>query len=118
MRPFGRTTASPSNRWLEPDPSDGTFCCIGQNSEQVRNKFYEIVDSVCLRDHQYNCNVEFRQMLLKGKIPVDGNEYIELGRCKSEQLAVCDSAPALLRYRSHVQCAEMWREPAIDTFVE
>lgn len=91
---------------------------MGQNFQQIWNKFYEIVDSVCLRNHQYNCNVEFRQMLLKGEIPVDGNEYIELGRGKGEQLAVCDSAPAPLRYRSHVQCAEMWREPAIDTFVE
>ncbi len=57
-------------------------------------------------------------MLLKGQIPVDGDEYIKFGCSKGEQLAVCDSAPAPLRYRSHVQCAEMWREPAIDTFVE
>ncbi len=102
MRPIGRTTASPSNRWLESNTSDSTLRRTGQHCQQVWNKFYEIVDAISLRDHQYYRNVEFRQMLLKGQIPVDGNEYIKFGCSKGEQLAVCDSAPALLCNRSHM----------------
>lgn len=118
MRLIGLTTAAASNRWLESDTSDRTFRCTGQNFQEVWNELYEIVDAICLRDQQYYGNVEFRQMLLKGEIPINGNERIEFSCSKGEQLAVGDSAPAALRYHSHMQCAEMRREPAIDTFVE
>jgi len=68
VRWIGRTTSSPSNRWLELDTSDRTFRYTGQDCQQVWNKVYEIVDAICLRDQQYYGNVELRQMLLKGQI--------------------------------------------------
>ena len=57
-------------------------------------------------------------MLLEREITVDSNEDVKFALRQSQELAVCDAAPSMLRDSGHVYPTQVTGQVAVYTLVE
>ncbi len=85
---------------------------------QFRHQPTQIVQAIGWRleeDHGY---VELWKILLKGKISIDGHQYVELLLGQGQQCTVLGSSPTPLRDRNHLMSLDFLGQATVDAFVQ
>ena len=89
-----------------------------QRCEQLGDEAAQVRNTVGWRTQHDDGDGEARQILLKGKVAVDGDEDVELGLRSPEELAILQRSPASLWHCLHVVSLDVAREAPIDALVE
>src|SRR3989454_6911094 len=99
-----------SSALFDADPCHLTALCDRQRCEQLGKEVAQIRETVGWSTEHDDGDGEARQVLLKGKAAVDGDEGFELVLRSRQELAVLGRRPAEVWDRFHVVSVDVARE--------
>ena len=83
---------APIHSWASQHKGGARFG-NGNRIKELRDKRQEILESVISLGQQNNGNLESGQVLLIDKIPVYGNQNIEIDLCPTQQIPIPETCP-------------------------
>ena len=97
---------------------NGTSTGTGNTRKQRGDEGFKISETVRGRTKNNDCDREGRQILLKGKIAINSDEYLELARGECKQFPVLDSQPPHLARGLDLVTHDVPREAPVNTLID